>query len=1431
MKRFSIAALTIFATGSLLLNARADISTGLVGYWKFDDGSGSSTAADSTTNGNNGTLTGFSDTTYTTMWTNEAWFGDAIDFNQNSDAGDYVSVTDAPSLNVSGTKAFTIAAWVNPSPGVAISSQGAILAKGYGGGGEEYCMDVSSSKFRVFFRNAAGTSSEAVSATTTISAGTWYHIVGTYNSSPSHEVIYVDGVSNTTATGTLTTVLSNNYVLSIGNRTASSTSGFTLPFKGIIDEVHIYNRTLTPSDVLQLYTNNGPAPIITSQPRNVTAYVGDTPIFGVGVDLTNTIMPITYQWQFDGTNITGATANDLTMANAQATNAGSYTVVISNYIGSVTSAPAVLTLNAIPAADTTTGLVGYWKFDDGSGSSSAADSSGHGNNGTLNGFSDSAYTTEWTGGLIGGALAFNEDGSDQNVVAVPNEGVPAPANLDFSTNGATGSAVFTLAAWVDGSLSQISGGAILDKGFGNGGEQYTLDIYNGHYRFYVRDSNGVVYTAQSTLSPSAAWQHVAAVLNGTNGTMNLYTNGILAAVALAPSSLLTNNHEVSIGNRQPANNSYGNAFTGNLDEVRIYNRALTSADVNALYQQGTTYPVIATSTPAASMPPVTASNVYSMFIEATNPIFSITATGSPTLSYQWYSNGVPISGATGTSLTLSNLTAGWLTNYCVAANSLGAATNTWWLDVVIPTAPYPLAVLADSPVGYWRLNEWDNERNNGNPGAVCNDYIGGHDGIYTNVNLGLSGYSQSTDPTETSAQFGVFATSNSYAGRIQGINFAAATGVNVNFSVECWANPSTTPGAAASLVTQGEYAVDDMFSLSFSSSSPYYYRFYAREVGVNPATVTGTAHPDGNWHHLVAVCNESAGMEVLYVDGVSNNSTAINTASGLAQAANLNVIIGAGTSTGVNYDKQSKGQISDVAIYNYALTAAQVKAHYNATGTGPGFTLPDTLYVNQGGNVTITATVTSGSPPLSYSWYDNNAQAVILGQTNAALVLNNITASDTYTLTVTNNFPPYSATGNAFVSVVSGGPQNPFGPLAVTPAYSAVYAGTPVTFSITAYGTLPLSYQWSSSVGGAISGATNSTYTATATVGSTTYTCTVSNLDGVISSSGTLVGVGFPTNNYALTILSNRPAAYWPLNEPDDTKQDGNPGAIAYDYVGGHDAIYFNVDLGVPGLNAANPETAALFGVFATSNSYAGENAYDTNVSPNIDFAQTEVGGNAEFSVEAWVQSTNSQTSGAGIVAKGYNSGGEQFVLDCSGNTYQFYFRDSAGSIINCQSGVSDQDGNWHYLVGVCDQLDGGAHFYVDGIDTADADTESGKGVADPTGASNPAADLVSIGSRAASKTDSILSDQFVGTIADVALYTNALTAAQVLAHYKAATTTPPVTLAITNLGAGNLQLNWSAGTLQTATNLAGPFVDVTNATPPYTISTTNVQQFYRLQE
>jgi hypothetical protein len=87
------------------------------------------------------------------------------------------------------------------------------------------------------------------------------------------------------------------------------------------------------------------------------------------------------------------------------------------------------------------------------------------------------------------------------------------------------------------------------------------------------------------------------------------------------------------------------------------------------------------------------------------------------------------------------------------------------------------------------------------------------------------------------------------------------------------------------------------------------------------------------------------------------------------------------------------------------------------------------------------------------------------------------------------------------------------------------------------------------------------------------------------------------------------------------------------------------------------------------------------------------------------------------------------------------------------------------------------------------------------------------------------------GAVAQAAFFTNALTSGQVQAIYQAGILPPPPgTLAIQKWGAGQLQLNWNYGTLQTATNVAGPYSDVVGMISPCTLTPTNTQGFYRVR-
>jgi hypothetical protein len=805
-------------------------------------------------------------------------------------------------------------------------------------------------------------------------------------------------------------------------------------------------------------------------------------------------------------------------------------------------------------------------------------------------------------------------------------------------------------------------------------------------------------------------------------------------------------------------------------------------------------PVILSVSPASYGNPIT------LFSDARNTnTFALTSvTGFTPFYYQWYTNGTPDSvNGLSASYGVTNTVAAGVTNVaCVVTNSAGAATNTWTLSIIAPpTNPYPAAVLQDNPIGYWRLNESDN--GSGNNGAIANDYIGGNFGIYSNTILnqpGYSavlatayGYSPATDPNDTSGKFGCYPsysstapyTESNYVGSIPGINLSAPafTTTGGNFSIEAWANGTNVSSqvyGAAGIVAKGYWGYEQ-FTLDIGGTGDAYRFTYRNAAGGNPQYIYNAANvPDGNWHHLVGVLNQANSNACLYIDGVlvaAESGSACSPTNGVYSTA-IPVSIGARLTSGPGgstsqYSAQFVGGINDVAIYNYALSSNQVVTHYLAAGIAPRFTLlpPSATTTNEGTTLTIPVQ-TLGTLPLSYQWYDitsGSPGTAIRGQTSATLAIPNISqaySGHTLALTVTNIYGQTNSAG-VVVTVTAGAPNT----VAVTPATPpTLYAGQQVVFTATAQGSQPFYYQWS--VNGLPVGVTTSTYTNTVVVGTYPIACYVTNTVGTGSpypATATVTGVTAPTDSYGLRILGDQPIAFWRLDEAAGQGANG----IANDYVGGHNGIYNNAVTGLGGFSPSDPsETAAGFGMNDVLNYSV---VIENNLSPgvaNIDFSQQ--GNNPQFSVEAWVNAPPGEPNSAGIVAKGYG-GGEQFCLDIYNSQFRFFVHDSTGRAPGASSGVIAPDGNWHHVVGVCNEGSGSVAIYVDGALAGSTTMLTGQGLLGTSSESGSPV-LTSIGSRDASITDSSYTAQLSNAeVGQVALYNYALSPSQITAHYSAA--------------------------------------------------------------
>ena len=160
-----------------------------------------------------------------------------------------------------------------------------------------------------------------------------------------------------------------------------------------------------------------------------------------------------------------------------------------------------------------------------------------------------------------------------------NDAVRLPHGTTFKFSNAR---QFSLEAWVNAIGPQEAGAGIIAKGIGGGGEEFAIDIPSGTYRFFNWDASGNAVVAQSSVAPNGAWQHLVAVYDQPAGRMQLYVNGALAASVAPRATLVTSYDEVTIGARKGSASGYNDLnFNGHIDEVAIYDRALSADEIRA----------------------------------------------------------------------------------------------------------------------------------------------------------------------------------------------------------------------------------------------------------------------------------------------------------------------------------------------------------------------------------------------------------------------------------------------------------------------------------------------------------------------------------------------------------------------------------------------------------------------------------------------------------------------------------------------------------------------------------------------------------------------------------------------------------------------------------------------------------------------------------
>lgn len=762
----------------------------------------------------------------------------------------------------------------------------------------------------------------------TVTAGQWYHLVGTYDGTTAK--FYVNGAE--VATGASALIAPNpSQPFSIGGR---YDGGFM--FNGGVDEVALYTNVLSAADVLAHYENGLNASPAVPYDSLVLAH---NPLAYWRLDdvATPFMVAENHGWlgaagngMFNGSAPTVSTDSSLTGDPNPALNfpnSGSISIPLNEALVRTNAFSYEIWYKEPP------GVTGrknpfWWRDEPATGDTRGwvhyiVEMTG----GRGNVFQSSHTVTTWNG--IESTSQFAQ-GEWQHLVGAYDQATKRKelylngVLIEVSTNDPTNVKL------VQRAVCSIAGGSFQFNGLLDEAAYYTNALswerIHAHY-VAARGVNPPPVAATFKLQPAGlvgfegSTVTVKTVVLGTPPFSYQWFKDGFTPVSGQTSATLT---------LSPAQQSQSGSYS-----LRVTNPAGESWSDSAYIDIQAAPPTIVTGPQPATR------------LQGASVTFTAGVTGSEPLSYQWRSNGVAIAGATTASLTLASVQPSFAANYSLyVQNSAGNATSGDAALTVIPVAPgtLPAAIVTAGPQAYWRLNEPD--------GFVAFDVVGGHNGAYDwGVTYGQPGAILG-DP-DLSVFF------PSYAG-IQ-VPYSPDLNPFVAFTLECWvkADPIGDGTSRPIIASRNREQTSNWhygYYLFVNSANQFQFNTGHKTSGVR-GLAGGQA--DGNWHYVVATYDDTTLVKRLYVDGElvgednpPANTFAPNVGWGLDNQDPPATDTGLGTT--VPADRYSPapayfyGNLDEIAIYDYALTPAQIAAHQALAGA------PLMAITQDGGNVIIT---------------------------------------------------------------------------------------------------------------------------------------------------------------------------------------------------------------------------------------------------------------------------------------------------------------------------------------------------------------------------------------------------------------------------------------------------------------------------------------------
>jgi N-acetyl-anhydromuramyl-L-alanine amidase AmpD len=626
--------------------------------------------------------------------------------------------------------------------------------------------------------------------------------------------------------------------------------------------------------------------------------------------------------------------------------------------------------------------------------------------------------------------------------------------------------------------------------------------------------------------------------------------------------------------------------------------------------------------------------------------FSVAATGTGTLTYQWRKDGLNLgnsskyAGVTTTTLTVTNVQQTDVGNYSVAVtDSKGTVTSA------------SAALAVNAVVAFYE----DFESGLGNwgtfvsPGTALTISTAQHesgthsahvatstDRMYRNLGIRVDGRLRITAWVYDSSQTRAFVDVRGYengaynagglvqlfcAGKYNTVTMTGETwdvtkyqgrivaGANAGwFNLNAAGAPNRSTGWHKFVIerradgTTVDFYVDDILSRTITGATPWSLDSAAiGSVGSGTAT-TGEAWIDDvkvEYFDLPVITAQPAGVTVA-AGGAANFSVgAANTIGGYQWRKNGINLVNGGNVSGATTAALALSNVQggDAASYDVVVSngAGPVDSIDAPLRVSPTITSQPANSTNLPLSTATFTVVAAGQTPFSYQWLRNGANLVdggnVVGAVSATLTINGVTPSDggTYSVIVSNTAGSATSANALLVPVL-------LPTITLQPEGQFVVVGTNITLTSSATGTAPLFYQWHLN-GADISGATGTSYSRlnVQLLDAGSYSVTVSNAAGAVVSDDAVLSVN---TKPALSAITGRSVHAGSLVLITNTASDLNP----------EQSLTFSLDPGAPAAASIDP-TNGVFSWLTTPGDAGSTNSFTVRVtdngSPKLDDAQS----------------------------------------------------------------------------------------------------------------------------------------------------------------------------------------------------------------------------------